>query len=293
MLETDRDITVIRLTREESTFQARVLQAATLRDATRKPFSRSEPILTGLFVDGVVLCESDGDRAVYESTLRSLPQPQPDIRFIPVGGTGGFRESRRLYQEIGVPVAIAEDFDFLLKPELESLLARPAEARHPSKSLPELITECQKELLAQKPEVSTEQVISALQDLIRDLKENPVEFFHKEQLIYFGDELRQLAKKLTPVDKLKSFGIEGLEDPLKTEVDTLLLHLKNHGIFLVPFGELESWVKDLMKGGPSKKNKGAWATEAAKRIEERGNGSDDVWAYIKDILNHLKSSPKF
>lgn len=290
MLETNTDITVIRLTREKSLFQARVLEASILRDATRKPFSRSEPILTGLFVDGVVLCESDGDRAVYESALRSLTSSLPDIRFVPVGGTGGFREPRRLYQEIGVPVAIAADFDFLLQPEIDDLLVARTDVPQGAKSLSELIKECRRALLARKPEVCTDEVVSAFEGLTRALKENPVESSSQEQLYLFSTELRQLARKLTPADKLKSLGIAGLEDPLKAHVETLLNQLKTHGIFLVPLGELESWIKDLMKNGPSKRDKGLWATEAAKRIEEHGNGSDDVWNYAKGILNYLKPS---
>lgn len=293
MLETDSSITVIRLVREQNKFRARALEATLLRSCTRKPLSRSEPILAGLFVDGVVLCESDGDRAVYESTLRSLPPPLPDIRFVPVGGTGGFREPRRLYQRIGVPVAIAADFDFLLKSEIENLLSDSgADHARIGQELSQLITECREGLMAPKPEASAEAVVAELEKLAENLREKPCEPLTQDQLTSLGDDLRQLAKRLSPADRLKATGLGGLEaGDFKTKVTSLLEKLKLHGIFLVPTGELESWCKHLMQGGPSKRDKGAWATEASKRIEDQGYTHEDVWLYVEEIVNYLKPIP--
>ena len=93
ILETNPRAHVIRLTRAVSTFQARNLSPELLDQATSKPRSRSEAILEGLLSHGVVLCEAEGDRMVYESTYRTFKDRRLDIRFIPSEGTGGFAES--------------------------------------------------------------------------------------------------------------------------------------------------------------------------------------------------------
>ena len=52
ILETNQNVTVIRLTRNKGSFKGRQVSQDLLIKATRKPFSRSEIILDGLFADG-------------------------------------------------------------------------------------------------------------------------------------------------------------------------------------------------------------------------------------------------
>ena len=70
------------------------------------------------------------------------------------------------------------------------------------------------------------------------------------------------------------------------EVTSLLNDLRSHGLFLVPKGELESWVENLMKG-VGKGNKSLWATEAARKIEDCGKGENDIWEYVQSIVSHV------
>jgi len=83
-------------------------------------------LLEGLLSEGVVVCEAEGDRMVYESTYRSLRDEQGllgDVRFVPVGGSGGFAEAAKLYRTLRVPLAVIADLDLVLKrDELERVL---------------------------------------------------------------------------------------------------------------------------------------------------------------------------
>ena len=74
-----------------------------------------------------------------------------------------------------------------------------------------------------------------------------------------------------------------MQDNLKA----LISELDEHGLFLVPCGELESWIPQLMQG-VSRENKSLWATEAARNIEDHERGEDDIWAYIEKIIQHIK-----
>ena len=40
--------------------------------------------------------------------------------------------------------------------------------------------------------------------------------------------------------------------------------------------------------GVTRENKSLWATEAARRIEDHGERGDDIWEYIRSIVDYLK-----
>src|ERR1043166_4889494 len=81
------DVQIIRLTRAAGQFSAHMVDSHLLRDATEKPLVRAETIFDGMFADGVVLVESEGDRAVYQAVWESTPQiSQLDILFVPLNG---------------------------------------------------------------------------------------------------------------------------------------------------------------------------------------------------------------
>ena len=56
-------------------------------------------------------------------------------------------------------------------------------------------------------------------------------------------------------------------------------------MFLVPVGELEDWVPDLVASGPSKKKKAEWANFAANRIRETPSRPNDVWEFVRQMAN--------
>lgn len=83
-------------------------------------------------------------------------------------------------------------------------------------------------------------------------------------------------------------GLKGLPTGLEKDVKAILEKAEMYGIFLVPNGELESWVPELM-GPHNKDNKSLWATEAARKIEEHGKGNDDIWVYVEQLMRFILS----
>ena len=231
----------------------------------------------------MVLCESDGDRVVYESALSTLPR-RCDIRWTPVGGIPGFAESARLYRTLGVPVAIAADFDLLLKGELKDVLDSLGTAVNKTKELTERKENLVRKIREIKPELSPETVISELSPLLKD-----AETWDLKKEAEVRSKINRLLQRLNRLAELKSKGIEGVPDNLKEEALVLLEECKCFGLYLVPRGELESWVAHLMDNSVSKVNKTVWATEAARKIEETGKGLNDVWDYVDGIVNYLVS----
>ena len=176
-----------------------------------RPFSRSEAILDGLFTDGTTLCESDGDRIVYESTLQTLPPPQPDVRFIPVGGIGGFKEPVRLYRALQVPVTIAADFDFLVKAELPQVLKELGAADNIISGLSSRIDGFVKKVSAVKSELSVDAAVAELKSLLSDA--GNWENLQKQSAL--RSKLNRLLGRLNRLALLKLNGMDGVPDDLK------------------------------------------------------------------------------
>ena len=287
ILETNDRVSIIRLSRQQGGFRATHVSPEILTKATRKPLSRSEVILDGLFADGAVLCESDGDRIVYESVLQTFPPPLPDLRFIPVGGTGGFQETAHLFHSLGVPTAIASDLDLIVKYELPSVVA--ALRGEEVSDIAQKVIKFREDLLQELSTLDTETVIKRLEVLTQQLKSNLTEqnSWTPETHSELRSGLNLLYRELSPIQGLKLKGVAGVPETLKDNLKTLISDLNEHGLFLVPCGELESWIPQLMQG-VSRENKSRWATEAARKIEDHEKGENDIWSYIEKIIQHIK-----
>ena len=287
ILETNDRVSIIRLSRQQGGFRATHVSPEILMKATRKPLSRSEVILDGLFADGVVLCESDGDRIVYESALQTFPPPLPDLRFIPVGGTGGFKDTAHLFHSLGVPTAVASDLDLIVKDELPSVVAALKGKEVPD--IAQKVIKFRGYLLQKVSTLDTDTVIKRLEVLTQQLKSNLTEpdSWIPEAHSELRSELNFLYRELSPIQNLKLKGVAGAPKTLQDNLKALISELDEHGLFLVPCGELESWIPQLMQG-VSRENKSLWATEAARNIEDHERGEDDIWAYIEKIIQHIK-----
>ena len=289
ILEKNKEVSVIRLKRRENGFFATHVSPEILTQATRKPLSRSEIILDGLFTEGVVLCESDGDRIVYESVLQTLSPPFPDLRFIPVGGIGGFKETAKLFRALGVPVAIASDFDLLLKNELPDVVTALDVTDLPA--LKDKINGLREKIFNEARGLTAECAIKRAEEVIQSFKARTVQGEHGnfESVSELRSELSLLSREFSPQQNLKLKGLAGAPEGLQAEINSLIADLKRSGLFLVPCGELESWVPMLMTG-VTRENKSLWATEAARRIEDQGETEDDIWAYIRSIVDYFKEA---
>jgi hypothetical protein len=111
-------------------------------------------------------------------------------------------------------------------------------------------------------------------------------------------KLIKLIDRTYRLQKLKEVGIESIPEewnldstaatkiPLRQNVMKLLNKLNSSGLFLVPVGELESWMPVLMKD-ISREDKSKWAMNAAGKIEELGERDNDVWSFLRSVAQFL------
>jgi energy-coupling factor transporter ATP-binding protein EcfA2 len=117
IVESASEVQILRLSRQQRKFSAHRIDYQILMDSINKPIVRTETVLDGVFADGVILVESDGDRAVYEAAFEAAKsEVRFDALFIPAGGHSGIPSLATFYKRLKIPAAAIADLDFVSQP---------------------------------------------------------------------------------------------------------------------------------------------------------------------------------
>jgi energy-coupling factor transporter ATP-binding protein EcfA2 len=250
-LEAGTPVTIIRLTREGRTNHAAVLSDAAVSDLWADPLLRYSDVLTGLFHDAVVLCESDSDCRYYAS-VRDHLFPEDDgarrseLLFTHCGGKARLPVVVKALVAVNVPVLVVADFD-ILRSEID--VKRTFEALGGDwATLAPKRSALDAALLAEtRPLRRTATKDALLQQLDR-----------AGEVLTTGDvdSLRAILKPDSGWDKVKRAGLSGVPQGSATASAQLLLEeLQAAGLFVVPVGEIERFAPAIGGHGP------AWVNE--------------------------------
>lgn len=289
VIQQTRDLQIVRLTRVAGQFRAHLVDSGLLRKATEKPMVRTEAIFDGLFADGVVIVESDGDRAVYQAVWESLAQElRLDLLFVPVNGKGAMADVAEFFRTLQIPVAIIPDLDLIRDDGVIPKLLAAMSADHTV--IRDIQEECRvtAEAIRKVPPTITpsevEQELRRIETLPKVWLDNDDERLMRQ--------CRGLANRLDRMRRLKPGGISAFESEhpaIAGQLEALRQKFWQAGVFIVPVGELESWLpEDFMKDGPSKERKQEWADEAANRIRQRPEKAGAITDFIKQVAAFLE-----
>lgn len=288
VIQQTKDVQIVRLTRVAGKFRAHLVDSGLLRKATEKPLVRTEAIFDGLFADGVVLVESDGDRAVYQAVWETLAQEiQLDLLFVPVNGKGAMADIAGFFKTLQIPVVVIPDFDLIrddgVIPKLLGSMSTDETAAATIREECRLVAEAIRLVppTITPPEVDTE--IQRIHGLPKVWQNNDDEVVMRQ--------LRGLSNRIDRMRKLKAGGIATYqrEHPtIASQLEAVKQKLWQAGVFIVPVGELESWLtEDFMKDGPSRERKQEWADEAANRIRQRPSEAGLICTFVKQVAAFL------
>jgi hypothetical protein len=121
VLDADVEVNVIRLRRDGASNIPSVLSADTLRQSWSDPSLRYSRLLDGLFHEGMVISEADGDALLYQAVFDALhedspdgePRRPPDVFFTQCSGKHNLANALACLRPMGVPVAAVVDLDIL------------------------------------------------------------------------------------------------------------------------------------------------------------------------------------
>ncbi len=287
IIQTTSQVQIVRLTRRDRLFAAHLVPAPELSEALSRPTLRAEAVLDGIFSQAVVVVEAEGDRLVYQAAWETLQSPfRIDLHFSTVGGTGGIADTCRLYRTLQIPVAVIADLDMLVDGER---MTRVLQALVDDVSIRDSMINESNDISEQirnlPPVVSVEEVVRKLTFIISSTMD-----WGKGDDVEIKRCLGQLANDLDRTRRLKRGGIAAYPGELGMKISSLLIQLREFGLFLVPVGELEEWLAN-QQVGESKANKRVWANAAAQRIQQLGEQSTDVWQFISAVGKYLASRP--
>ena len=131
LLDADnKNVTIIRINRDGNINRMSVLNNNEIKRLWSNPILRYSNILSGLFHEKVVVCESDYDCLFYQAVMiadyEQRKEIAPDILFTHCGGKSRVKDITKALKAVNVPVVAICDFDLLnasqnLKPLAESL----------------------------------------------------------------------------------------------------------------------------------------------------------------------------
>ena len=110
-------------------------------------------------------------------------------------------------------------------------------------------------------------------------------------LFDFRKGLKKLRDDADELANLKERGRKALDADVATqqEFDKLLEHCASSGLFIVPVGELESWLVDY--GVARSSNKTKWITRALEKLFEIDYDSEKrIWRFIDALKTYLTST---
>ena len=111
------NVTVVRLTRENTKNFARQIAPEAIRELWKDPLLRISNVLEALFHETAVVCEGDGDarfyRALMEALAREFDSPMPDVHFLHCGGKDRMPMIAAAMKSVDVPTHFIADLDLL------------------------------------------------------------------------------------------------------------------------------------------------------------------------------------
>lgn len=201
LLDADNEhVTIVRINRAGAINNMSVLSNDRIEELWTNPLLRYSNILSGLFHEKVVVCESDYDCLFYQAIMDAIYENKgeiaPDILFTHCGGKTRAKDVVRALKAVDVPVVAICDFDLL-------------NSSHVFKPLIEAFDMNWEALLA------------------------------SGMRIFFDSVNARKSKDINAWERLKRTGKAGLDGQEPAAYERVETICKETGLYIVPCGEME------------------------------------------------------
>ncbi|MGL4982195.1 MAG: ATP-dependent nuclease [Treponemataceae bacterium] len=258
-------VKIIRITREEDNNVFSILQNEGICNIWEDPLLKHSEIMNSLFHKNTVVCESDSDCKMYsliDSAMKNDIDKYSEAFFIHCGGKHRLYKVATALKSIGIDFKVIPDIDILNDENIIKKLVTSCYGDW--SSIEKDFKVFSRSLTANKDKIS-------ISDLKRKFDELP-DNISKKQLI-------DLIKEVTPKTKwdiLKEGGTNIIPaGDSRNAFDNIDEYLRKLGIFIVPVGEIENFVKQV--GGHGSE----WVNGV---LENYANLNDDIFESIKKFV---------
>lgn len=252
LLSGSQSADIYRLNRINDTTKFNKITSEATQALSKSPILSSQRVLEGIFSKGVVVCESDTDRIIYNAVAVHVHQNQETL-FIHAHNKQTIKDVVKLLKEASIPTVGVVDIDIL---NSESDLSNAISAFKLDFDQSTILS-LRREIASYIESVSEDQILEKLKhdlsELMSQLSQN------EHSLSGARGALNRVRSESTKWSDLKKEGLKYLDASLKEKAEELINGCKELGLFIVPVGELEGWM-DL----GVRKNR--WALPALEKI---------------------------
>ena len=266
-------IKIIRITRNNDTNFFSVLNNEKFKDVWNDPLLKYSNIMSSLFHKSVVLCESDSDCKMYsiiENHLKQLSEKYSETLFIHCGGKHRMAKIASALRSLEIDVKLIADIDILdnetvFKAIVESFGIEWTIVQSNYKKFVENLHSSKEKINRNDAKTSINRIMDSSQT--QDLS---------------SKEIKEINYVISTTSKWASIKLGGINAIPAGDATSAFNQLNNmlqeNGIYIVPVGELERFIKDIGGHGPE------WTN---KVLETYPSIDDQVYNQIKEFMAKL------
>ena len=267
-------IKIIRITRNNDTNFFSVLNNEKFKDVWSDPLLKYSNIMSSLFHKSVVLCESDSDCKMYsiiESHLKQSSEKYSETLFIHCGGKHRMAKIASALRSLKIDIKLIADIDVLndqtvFKSIVESFGIDWTIIQSNYKKIVENLHSPKEKINRIDAKLKINQILDNSQTQNLSTKEIK--------------DIRNIISNISKWDSIKLGGINSIPAGDATAGFKQLNNiLQENGIYIVPVGELECFIKDIGGHGPE------WTN---KVLETYPSIDNQVYDQIKEFIAKLK-----
>ena len=271
------NLRVLRIRRQGKVNYVKELNKERAKGINADPLMKYSSVMSGVFHERVIICESDSDCMFYSSLL-DLPEinggRQPDVFFVHANGKHRMAALAKALAELDVPVDVIADIDILKSDDiLEGIVKTLVGSWVEIKPIVEGI---RKSIEEHKPWLNAGEIKKGILGKL-DTIQSEGEFPKEVQ-----KEIEKIFRKASPWDAVKQSGEAAIPQGQATQQFQKLKALcKKVGLWIVPVGELEGFCKSVGGHGPG------WVQQV---IETRDLATDSDLQGAREFVREIWTS---
>lgn len=267
-------IKIVRITRDKDTNHFSILNNEDFSKVWSDPLLRYSNIMVSLFHKTVVLCESDSDCKMYsiiENHIKQEEQKYSETLFIHCGGKHRMSKIIIALRALDIDVKLIADIDVLNDETVFRGIAEAFDIDY--SSIQADYNNIVANLHSPKERINRNTAKASINQVLE--RSTSTELSNIEL-----KDIREVISTVSKWDGIKKSGAAALPAGNATasyrKIDQ---RLRENGIFIVPVGELECFVKEIGGHGPE------WVNIV---FETYPNLDDDVYRTITEFVNSMK-----
>jgi len=264
---------IVRITRKDDINCFSILENKTFSDIWSDPLLKYSNIMSSLFHKSVVLCESDSDCKMYaavESHIKASIGKYSETLFVHCGGKHRMSKIITALRSLNIPIILIPDIDVLND---ESIFMGITQAFGLSwDDLQKDYRIIASNLHSSKEKIARTEARATILSIIDSKAE-------KELSSAEINAIKSSVKISSKWDNLKASGVASLPAGDATAAFNRLDRiLRDNGVYLVPVGELECFIKEIGGHGPE------WVNKVFEKYPDMNN---DVYSGILKFIAQM------